>query len=126
MENGAETPGNPNEWEDELIVSITPDVMECLAKCKFFAELDNQLCPADGTNARQHCRGNYEISESILRSHGFDETEMPDVFNVLRAQGGCCDCEVLFNVAGESRLKAEYWRARAAGQKPRVTHDSVN
>ena len=28
-------------------------------------------------------------------------------------QGGFCDCEVLYNVLDESRLKAEYWTARA-------------
>jgi hypothetical protein len=30
------------------------------------------------------------------------------------AQGGYCDCEILFNVAGGSRFAAEYWSKRQA------------
>jgi len=35
--------------------------------------------------------------------------DVRDVLDVLRSQGACCDCEVLYNVAENSRLKARYW-----------------
>jgi hypothetical protein len=38
--------------------------------------------------------------------------EIEDVLAVMRFSGGCCDCEILYNVAEESRLKSEYWKAR--------------
>jgi len=34
------------------------------------------------------------------------------VIEVLNANGASCDCEVLYNVAEESRFKSEYWKAR--------------
>ena len=37
-------------------------------------------------------------------------------------KGGFCDCEILYNVVEESRLKAEYWQARAAGVEPPNSH----
>jgi hypothetical protein len=36
--------------------------------------------------------------------------------------GGCCDCEILYNVAGESRLKSRYWKAEAGHRQGR-THE---
>jgi hypothetical protein len=98
--------------------------MKCLSNCNFFEELDDRLCPADKSIPREHCLGNFEISESILRKHGFDNEELADVFDVLRAQGGFCDCEVLYNVAETDRLKAEYWRARAADDPGPVQHST--
>jgi hypothetical protein len=44
---------------------------------------------------------------------GFDPDEISEIAQVLSARGGCCDCEILFNVAEESRLKSEYWKAKA-------------
>jgi hypothetical protein len=41
-----------------------------------------------------------------------DDEETADVLAVMRLNGGCCDCEILYNVAEESRLKAKYWKAR--------------
>jgi hypothetical protein len=110
--------------DDELIASITQYVMACLAARKFFEELDNRLCPTDASVTRELCQGDYAVSESILRACGFDEGERRDIFRVLRAQGGCCDCEVLYNVIEANRLKAEHWRARAAGLQPPATHNS--
>ena len=42
-----------------------------------------------------------------------DTTAMEEVFDVLRSQGGFCDCEVLYNVSESSRLKATYWRDKS-------------
>jgi hypothetical protein len=44
------------------------------------------------------------------------------MFAVLRAQGACCDCEVLYNVAESSRLKAEYWKRQAHGTEAKPKH----
>ena len=38
------------------------------------------------------------------------------------ARGGYCDCEILYNALDESRLKAEYWRARAEQIEPYDPH----
>ena len=38
--------------------------------------------------------------------------EIADVLAVMRFKGGRCDCEILYNVGEESRLKAEYWKGR--------------
>ena len=105
-----------------LITAITPDVMKCLAKWKFFERLDDRLCPADESRPAESCRGNYEISKDILRSAGVDKTDLEDIFGVLQAQGGYCDCEILFNVSESNRLKAKYWRSRAAGLEPPTRH----
>jgi hypothetical protein len=42
-----------------------------------------------------------------------DDEDLEDILAVLHSLGGCCDCEILYNVAEESRLKSEYWIARA-------------
>jgi hypothetical protein len=46
---------------------------------------------------------------------GFRQEEIREILLVLASRGGCCDCEILFNVAEENRLKSEYWKARVAG-----------
>lgn len=55
-------------------------------------------------------------------ARGFSEDELFDVFHVLMAKGGFCDCEILYNAMESSRLKKEYWRARAEGRKPYDPH----
>jgi len=52
----------------------------------------------------------------------FQQDELFDVFHVLMAQGGYCDCEILLNAAESSRLKSEYWRARADQVTPYDPH----
>jgi hypothetical protein len=47
-----------------------------------------------------------------------------DIADVLAAphwRGACCDCEVRYNVAEESRLNAKYWKARFAELQPDPT-----
>jgi hypothetical protein len=109
--------------EDDLITSITPDVMRCLDRSEFFDKLDDLLCPNEASLPRKGCGGDYKLSESVLRTAGFDSEELADIFGVLRSQGGCCDCEILYNLAESSRLKAEYWRGRAKGLDARPKHD---
>jgi hypothetical protein len=103
---------DPSSSDDELIGSITPDVMKFLAVRGFFEKLDDLFCPLESSHERQRCAGNYEASKSILRSLGFSDVDIEDICAVLAAQGGCCDCEILYNIVETSRLKAEYCRAQ--------------
>lgn len=106
----------------ELIASIAPDVMKYLGSRGFFERLDDLFCPTDPSRARQQCTGNHEVSMSILKSQGLGEAEIENVCAVFAAQGGCCDCEVLYNMVETSRLKAEYWRAQLEGGEPPSAH----
>jgi hypothetical protein len=108
--------------DDDLIASITPDVMGCLQRSKFFEKLDDILSPSDGSQPLDSCLGNYKLSESVLRASGFDSLDLTDIFDVLKSQGGFCDCEILYNAAESSRLKANYWRSRARGVGTQVKH----
>jgi uncharacterized protein DUF2695 len=103
--------GMGDDSHSDLISSITPDVMRCLRRSQFFELLDDLLCPREGSSPRQ-CSGDYTLSETILTDAGYDPEEVQEIFDVLRSQGGCCDCEILYNVAEPSRLKANYWRSR--------------
>ena len=52
--------------------------------------------PTEGTGSQPNeCGGDYKLSEAILREAGYDSAALEDIFDVLRAQGGCCDCEIL-------------------------------
>jgi hypothetical protein len=108
--------------DSELIADITPDVMRCLSGAGVFEGLDDVLCPADGSHPRRPCHGDYRHARAVLVARGFGEHELFDVFHVLMAQGGYCDCEILYNAVEESRLKAEYWRARADEIEPYDPH----
>jgi hypothetical protein len=111
--------------DEEHIADITSDVMKCVSAAGFFEALDDAICPPDGSGPSAICWGDYRTSRPLLLGSGFTEPELFDVFHVLMAQGGYCDCEILYNVAKESRFAAEYWRARAEGQRPGNHHQDV-
>lgn len=100
---------------DDFIANITQDVLKVLAGKRFFETLDAQLCPVETSALRVVCDGTYAVSTAILSRLGFELQDTEEILQVLKSRGGCCDCEILFNVAEESRLKAEYWLRRAAG-----------
>jgi hypothetical protein len=102
--------------DEELIAEIAPDVMKCVQAARVFEALDDLFCPKDPAQPRAQCHGDYRHTRPILLSRGFTEEELFDVFHVLMAKGGFCDCEILFNAAEGSRLAAEYWQARAEGR----------
>jgi hypothetical protein len=102
------------ERDEELINAIAPDVLVALRRERFFESLDDRICPAGPARVGALCDGTYAITTAILVKAGFDEEAITDVLLVLAAKGACCDCEILFNVAEESRLKSEYWKKRAA------------
>jgi hypothetical protein len=119
----APDPSDPEERDDETIASITPAVMSSLVASNFFEVLDSSFSPAEPSLERERCRGNYEVSTILLGSLGYDNAEIADFIQVLHSQGACCDCEILYNVAEKSRLKAAYWLAKAEGRGPLVTHE---
>ncbi|SRR6266480_7006723 len=108
--------------DNELIPSITPDVMKCLVRSGFFEKLDDLLCPRDHSHQREGCRGTTSSPNLYFWHRSFERTDLDDIFGVLRSNGGCCDCEILYNVAESSRLKAEYWRSRAEGLENPIKH----
>lgn len=113
--------------DDDFVASIAPDVMRCLSNARLFDKLDDLLCPADGTAVHQECRGDFTLSESVLRQSGFNSEDVADILDVLRFHGACCDCEVLCNVAETSRLKAKYWRNSLQDtERKRVSHADSN
>jgi hypothetical protein len=107
-----------SEPDNELVDPIAPYVMRKLTSVGFFEKLDDQLCPSGNNASPGHCQGRYEISEPLLRSLGFDDEERNEIFQVLQSKGGFCDCEILYNVVETNRLKANYWKARAADLEP--------
>jgi hypothetical protein len=96
------------------INDIAPDVLEVLRRQHFFERLDDRYCPQDESNIPAKCGHSFAISIEILRSFEMDSEDVADVLAVLQSKGGCCDCEVLYNVAASSRLKAKYWKAHKA------------
>ena len=111
--------------DSELINSITPDVMTCLRRSLFFERLDDLLSPKEDLRHREVCAGNYELSKRVLEVSGFGSDDFRDIFDVLRAQGGCCDCEILYNVAESSRLKSNYWKSRLDDTEAKTKHPGM-
>ena len=93
--------------DNELITSITPDVMNCLQRSGFLHRLDERMCPEDPSRLSEQCHGDFRIARSTLAQSGFTEDEYFDVLHVLMAQGGYCDCEILYNAAPESHHRFE-------------------
>jgi hypothetical protein len=71
------------------------------------------LCPRAESQSATSCKGDYTISEGILRAAKFSDEDIIDVFEVMKSRGGFCDCEILYNAVENSRLKSNYWRAHA-------------
>lgn len=103
--------------DEELIVSITRDVVGALQEKGFFAALDEMLCPKSSATKAQTCAGDFRYAKQALQLCGFEESEWSDVFHVLMAQGAFCDCEILCNAATESRLKTQRWQRRSHGER---------
>ena len=84
--------------------------------------LDDRFCPTDTDEPRAVCYGDFRHAKAILAARGFTDADFFDVFHVLMARGGYCDCEILYNVAEGSRLAMEYWRDRTEGREPSARH----
>ncbi|HLW86036.1 MAG TPA: DUF2695 domain-containing protein [Candidatus Sulfotelmatobacter sp.] len=111
-----ERPEDLVDPDEELIAAIAPDVLGSLQESGFFAALDDLLCPVNSRSQPEPCTGDFLRAKQALQACGFEESDWSDVFHVLMGQGGFCDCEILYNAAEESRLKAQYWKAEQRGR----------
>lgn len=105
--------------DDEFLSDIAPDVLGVLGRDRFFERLDDLFFPVDASREPVRCDGSFARSIEILRQLGFDPLEIEEVTAVLHSRGACCDCEVLYNVAEESRLRSNYWQAQYLKAKAR-------
>lgn len=103
--------------DKKIIQDITPDVLRVLKKAKFFESLDDLMAPKDASQKALECHGDFRITKLVLQQKGFKEDakidELFDICHVLMSQGAFCDCEVLYNVSENNRLKSRYWKNRA-------------
>jgi len=113
-------PADTSESEEDFVESITADVMSCLDSQKFFTKLDDLFVPPGNSVNAAHCDHTFTHSTVILQSLGFDQNDITEILQVLQRKGGCCDCEVLYNVAGDGRLKAIYWKSRVESREGRA------
>jgi hypothetical protein len=58
--------------DDELISSITPDVMTCLGRSSYFERLDELLSPEDSSAPNEKCDGSFRLSETMLLACRFE------------------------------------------------------
>ena len=101
------------ENDREFIEAIARDVLEEAHQgVAFFQLLDDQMCPTDPVQPRAACQGSFALSPAILADRGFDSEAVGEIIEVLRAKGAHYACEILFNVAEDSRLKSMYWKSR--------------
>ncbi len=107
-----ESPESLRLPDDNLVSSITPHVSLALKNRGFFKVLDDTLCPISPDLEVVRCQGDFSNSKAALLASAFPESDHDDVFGVLMALGAYCDCEVLYNVAEDNRLKAQYWKFR--------------
>jgi hypothetical protein len=109
-----ESPGDLVYSDEELIADITEPIMAILNKTSFFATLDEAFTRPENPAV---CEGDFRIAKSILPTNGFFESEYFEVFSVLMAQGGYCDCEILYNVAHGSEFARRFWANRQSHQQ---------
>jgi hypothetical protein len=110
------------EPDADFIGHISGDVLKLLGGRRFFDFLDDRLCPDVHQQKPCPCVGDYTQTTLVLAGMGFDHQDISEILQVLASQGGCCDCEILFNVAANSRLKSEYWRSRAGAISDSLRH----
>jgi hypothetical protein len=111
-----------SDSDADLYEDIATDVLGVLNNSRFFERLDDAFLSPGSSQPTVKCGHSFTKTTEILLGLGMDAEEIKDVIGVLRSKGGCYDCEVLYNVAEESRLKSQYWKARAnemAGNQPR-------
>ncbi len=112
--------------DEDLIKSISPDVLRALERSGFFTGLDDLMSPAGGAVEPEVCHGDFRHAKRVLAEKGFGERdgidEIFDICHVLMDSGANCDCEIFYNVSEQNRLKAAYWKQRAG--MPEAEHDA--
>ncbi len=103
-------------WDDEeLAEEIGPWIISVLNERQFFQKLE-QAVFSDTDESR--CTHSYDITFKLLTEEGFDVQEREDMLSVFHHRGGCCDCEILYNVdERDAGRKAKYWRKQAEEQE---------
>jgi hypothetical protein len=96
---------------DEFISDITPDVIAVLKRQSFFELLEKETFP-DGIIGSSTCRHDFSATTELLSQLGHDADAIRDVIDVMRANGGFCDCEIVLNAAPESKVREAYWKAQ--------------
>ena len=104
-----ESPSDLMYSDEEVVAAITEPIITILNKTSFFTTLDEAFTRPENPAV---CWGDFRVAKSILPTKGFFESEYFDVFSVLMAQGGYCDCEILYNVAHSSEFARRYWANR--------------
>ena len=97
---------------EHFLNEIASDVFRSLSDMRFIELLDDRFCPIDEALGPVRCDHSFENTIEILQTKEVSEEDIEDVLAVLRSRGACCDCEVLYNIAETSRLKAKYWREK--------------
>src|SRR4051812_31178980 len=101
-----------NFRDNQFAESIAASVLPLLERDRFFERLDERFSPRDPAKTAERCDQSFRITTEILREIGMDSEAIQDVIAVLCARGACCDCEVLYSLAEQSRLKSAYWKTR--------------
>lgn len=110
---------------DDEVASIAPYVIQVLTRSRFFDVLDHRLCPTEASHTRAKCGRDFAISKALLDEIGFPAEDQADIFAVLQDRGAHCDCEILYNVVIESRLKDEYVQSHPGVEGRRFAHGSA-
>ena len=101
--------------DEQLIASISSNVLAAVERAGVFSALDDLLAPG-GSAEGVACHGDFRHTKAVLAEKGFgrrgEVDEVFDICHVFMAKGGYCDCEVLFNVSETNRLKSRYWTKR--------------
>jgi hypothetical protein len=92
------------DFDSGLFVQIGDDIIADLARARYFALLDDRLCPADSSQSRRVCAHSFAGSISVLRDLPVDLYDIERILNFFRAQGARCDCQVLTQLAPDSRF----------------------
>ena len=99
--------------QENTVSDIAPYVLEVLKANRFFILLDDDFWPPH-LSSPLPCDHTFRRTERIIQKLDMTSEDVEEVILVMLSQGACCDCEILYNVAEESRLNARYWKARAA------------
>jgi hypothetical protein len=100
--------------EDHYVANIAPNVLDSVRGSRIFESLDDLMSPADPKIQSRPCQHDYSMLMHALNCAGYSDEDREDVVLVLQSLGGCCDCEILYNVAEDSRLKSRYWKTKAS------------
>jgi hypothetical protein len=102
-----------DQEEQDFVDEIATEVLEILNHLQFFQKLESRVFP-DGDSGARNCDHSYRHTESILQADNIPSKMQEFILIACKAQGGFCDCEILYNVDDrEDCPRAQYWRAKS-------------